>query len=115
MKPIFKLILVAAFLTSATPPVSADESHHAAAAVQEVSASAAVGMSEGEVKKIDKEAGKITIRHGELKNLGMPPMTMIFRVTDKSTLEEVKPGDNIQFVAEKLNGKLTVTRIARVQ
>jgi Cu/Ag efflux protein CusF len=68
-------------------------------------------MSAGEVKKIDKEAGKITIKHGPLANLEMPPMTMVFRVKDAAMLEQVKPGDKINFVAEKANGALTVTQM----
>lgn len=72
---------------------------------------AADGMSDGEIRKIDKDAGKITIRHGELKNLDMPPMTMVFRVADKAMLEQVKPGDKVSFVAEKVEGQFTVTQI----
>ncbi|AMO96337.1 copper binding periplasmic CusF family protein [Collimonas fungivorans] len=68
-------------------------------------------MSSGEVRKIDKEAGKITIKHGPLANLGMPPMTMVFRVSDPALLDQVKPGDKIDFVAEKANGALVVTKI----
>jgi Cu(I)/Ag(I) efflux system protein CusF len=115
MKSVFKISLVGVLLGSATPFVYAGSAHQSAISVHGSNISAVAGMSEGEVKKVDKENGKITIKHGELKNLGMPPMTMIFRVTDKSALEGVKPGDNIQFVAEKLNGKLAVTRIVPAQ
>jgi Cu(I)/Ag(I) efflux system protein CusF len=68
-------------------------------------------LSSGEVKKIDKEAVKITIKHGPLTNLGMPAMTMVFRVQDPAMLDQVKQGDQINFVAEKANGALTVTKI----
>ena len=71
----------------------------------------AVGMSEGEIKKIDKDAGKITIKHGPLVNLGMPGMTMVFRVKDVAMLGQIKAGDKVNFNAEKLNGALTVTAI----
>lgn len=71
--------------------------------------------SEGEVKKVDKDTGKITIKHGELKNLDMPPMTMVFQVKDKAMLDQVKAGDKINFVAEKVGGKLTVTQIESTQ
>ncbi|OGS95842.1 MAG: RND transporter, partial [Gallionellales bacterium RBG_16_56_9] len=74
-------------------------------------AEAPMSMSEGQVKKIDKDAGKITIKHGELKNLDMPPMTMVFRVKDPAMLDQVNAGNSISFVAEKLGGQLTVTRI----
>ena len=68
-------------------------------------------MSDGEVKKIDKEAGKITLKHGPLANLDMPPMTMVFRVKDPAMLDQVKVGDKVSFVAEKVAGQLTVTHI----
>ncbi len=74
-------------------------------------ATAAAPRSEGEIRKVDKEAGKITIRHGELKNLGMPAMTMVFRAADPAMLERVKPGDKVSFVAQKVDGAFTVTEI----
>jgi Cu(I)/Ag(I) efflux system periplasmic protein CusF len=76
-------------------------------------ASASAAMSTGEVKKVDKSAGKLTIKHGPLKNLGMDAMTMVFRVKDPAMLEQVKPGDKINFVAEDPNGQLTVTRLEK--
>ena len=72
-------------------------------------ASATATMSDGEVKKIDKDAGKITIKHGPLTNLDMPGMTMVFRVKESAMLDAVKSGDKIKFVAEKVGGTLTVT------
>ncbi|MDW3688954.1 copper-binding protein [Cupriavidus sp. CV2] len=68
-------------------------------------------MSEGEVKKIDTSAGKLTIKHGPLNNLDMGAMTMVFRVKDPAMLTQVKEGDKIKFVAEKVNGALTVTTL----
>lgn len=68
-------------------------------------------MSEGEVRKIDKEAGKITIKHGPLENLGMPAMTMVYRVKDPAMLDQLKAGEKIRFTAEKSGGAFTVTRI----
>ena len=68
-------------------------------------------MTEGEVRKIDKEQGKITLKHGDIKNLGMPGMTMIFHVQDKTMLDPIKEGDKVKFVADNLNGQLTVTKI----
>lgn len=72
-------------------------------------------LTEGTVKKVAQAQGKLTIRHGPLENLGMPAMTMIFRVNDPTLLGLVKPGDNIRFQAEKLNGLLTVTRLEAAQ
>ena len=68
-------------------------------------------QSKGEIKKVDKEAGKITIKHGRLANLGMAPMTMVFKVKDPAMLEQVKAGDKVKFTAKKLNGALTVTAL----
>ncbi len=65
-------------------------------------------MSAGEVKKVDKSSGKVTIKHGPLANLGMPAMTMVFRVKDPAMLDQMKEGDRINFVAEKVNGAITV-------
>jgi len=65
----------------------------------------------GEVRKIDTEAGKITLRHGDIPNLEMPPMTMVFRVASPDFLSKVKAGDQVLFSAEKNNGALTITAI----
>ena len=67
--------------------------------------------TEGVVRKIDRDAKKITIRHGEIANLGMPAMTMVFVAKDPALLDKVKVGDNIRFTAEKLEGVIAVTRI----
>jgi Cu/Ag efflux protein CusF len=115
MKAVFELALAAVFLAPMMPSAYADASHHAAASVHAAGAETTAAMSEGDVKKVDKETGKLTIRHGELRNLGMPPMTMVFQVPDKSLLAQVKPGDKVKFVAEKMNGKLTVTRLSPAQ
>ena len=68
-------------------------------------------LSDGEVRKIDKEAGKITIKHGPIKHLDMPPMSMVFTAKDKTLLDKVKPGDKIRFMAVDEGGKLVVTDI----
>lgn len=70
-------------------------------------------MSSGEVKKIDKGTGKMTIKHGPLENFGMDAMTMIFRVTDPAMLDQVKTGDKIDFIAEDPNGQLTVMKLEK--
>lgn len=71
-------------------------------------AQAALPVSEAEVRKVDKDAGKITLKHGEIKNLDMPPMSMVFQVKDKALLDKVKTGDKINFTADKVNGAYTV-------
>ena len=65
-------------------------------------------MTSGVVKKVDKGAGKVTIRHGPIENLGMPQMTMIFRVKDPAMLDRLKEGNEIRFVAENVDGAYTV-------
>jgi Cu(I)/Ag(I) efflux system protein CusF len=68
--------------------------------------------TEAEVRKVDKDAGKITLKHGEIKNLDMPPMSMVFQVQDKALLDKVKAGDKVSFTAGKINGVYTVLSIA---
>ena len=72
----------------------------------------AADMTDGEVRKVDKQAGKITLKHGEIKNLEMPGMTMVFQVKDPAMLDAVKPGDKVKFRAEKLGSSIVVTEIA---
>lgn len=74
-------------------------------------AKAAAEFSTGEIRKVDKPAGKLTIKHGPLKNLDMPAMTMVFQVKDAAMLDQVKAGDKINFVAGKVNGAYTVLRL----
>jgi len=68
-------------------------------------------VSEAEVRKVDKDAGKITLKHGEIKNLDMPAMSMVFQVKDKALLDKVKAGDKVSFTADKVNGAYTVMSI----
>ena len=68
-------------------------------------------LTTGEVRKVDKENGKVTIRHERIVNLNMPPMTMVFRVADKGMLNTLRPGDRILFRAVENNGVLTLTEI----
>ena len=66
-------------------------------------------LADGEVRKVDKDAKKITLRHGPIQNLDMPAMTMVFRSKDPAMLDKVKAGDSIRFKADKLDGVFTVT------
>jgi Cu/Ag efflux protein CusF len=70
-------------------------------------------MTQGEVRKIDKEVGKLTLKHGRIANLNMPPMTMVFRVKDKSMLNTLQEGDTILFKAVDNGGVLTITEIKK--
>ncbi len=82
-----------------------------ATALAGVHAFAAEPLSEGEIRKIDTGTAKLTIRHGELKNLGMPPMTMVFQLKDKSRLPTLKVGDKVRFRAEMEGTTYVVTVI----
>ncbi len=69
--------------------------------------------TDGEVRKIDKAQAKITLKHGEIKNLDMPPMTMVFRVKDPGMLDRVAVGDRVRFDAAKVDGQYMVTAISK--
>ncbi len=71
----------------------------------------AAPLADGEIRRVDKEAKKLTIRHGPIPNLDMDSMTMVFQVKDPAMLDQVKAGDKVKFRAEKLGGAFTVTRI----
>ncbi len=75
------------------------------------SAAAATLNTDGEIRKVDKEQGKVTIKHGPIANLDMPGMTMVFKVSDPKALDKLKAGDTVKFSAEKVNGVLTVRAI----
>ncbi|MDM0119416.1 copper-binding protein [Variovorax arabinosiphilus] len=74
-------------------------------------AAAASEFSEGEIRKVDKDNKKLTIKHGPLKNLDMPGMTMVFGVDDDAVLEKLEAGARVRFQAEKVDGKIIATRI----
>jgi len=79
------------------------------------SAQAAGDQVKGEVVKVDKAAGKITLKHGPIKNLDMDSMTMVFRVVDPTLLDKVKAGDKIEFEADRVNGAITVTKLEKAR
>lgn len=99
--PLCLLVSGASFAQS-----GAHAGHHAQSA-----APAAATMADGEVRKIDKDAGKITLKHGPIKSLEMPPMTMVFQVKDRAFLDKVKAGDKVRFAAEEKSGAYFVTAI----
>lgn len=101
-----RLLTAALISLAAALPALADDRHH------KDGASAAGGaVAEGEVRKVDKDARKITIRHGPIQNLDMPPMTMVFQVREAAMLELVKAGDKVKFSADKIGGQYTVIHI----
>jgi Cu(I)/Ag(I) efflux system periplasmic protein CusF len=72
---------------------------------------ASVEMTDGVIRKIDKSNSKITIKHGEIKNLDMPGMTMVFQVKHTDLLDKVQAGDKVKFRAEKSGSSFVVTDI----
>ncbi len=91
------------------PPADADDRAGAAA----LTIAQAPALAEGEIRKVDKEAKKLTIKHGPIANLDMPPMTMVFQVKDPALLDRVKAGDKVKFRAEKEGGAYLVTSIEK--
>ena len=96
MKLLSKLLLIASVLASTLVP-------------QQVVAQNTARMSTGEIRKIDKEAGKVTIRHGYIKSIDMPPMTMVFALKNPALLDTLKQGDKVNFDVIQEDGKLVVT------
>ncbi|MDB5758521.1 MAG: transporter [Burkholderia sp.] len=105
MKTIRKALFIATLMLAAASAAHAEPAP---------ADTAAASMSTGEVKKVDQAAGKVTIKHGPLVNLGMDAMTMVFRVKDPAMLDQVKAGDRINFIAEQPNGQLTVSRLQKL-
>ena len=113
MRTAMTLLLATIFaLPPAIAQVPSDHTAHHTAPTATVSAAP---MSEGEVRKVDKDAGKITLRHGPIPSLDMPPMTMVFRTADPAMLDRVKAGDKVRFTADKVGGQYTVTSIETVK
>jgi Cu/Ag efflux protein CusF len=100
MKKLAAVLIAAAI---AAPFAYADDAHHKKAG--------AATMADGEVRKVDKDAKKITIKHGPLENLDMPPMTMVFQVKELAMLDQVKAGDKVKFQAEKVGGAFTIIKL----
>lgn len=103
-------IMVAFVLVSAPALAQQQPQDHSAHGYAAVAAQKGAA-TEGEVRKVDKEAKKITLKHGPITNLEMPAMTMVFQVADPAMFDRVKPGDKVRFVADKVNGTITLTSI----
>jgi len=112
MKTTLATLAVATFATLAisTPALASNDHAGHQAGMGNMHDDAGM-MSEGTVKKLDAAAGKLTISHGPLANLDMPPMTMVFRASDPALLNGVKVGDRIRFKAERVGGAFTVTEL----
>ena len=120
MKTVIATTLIALAATLSASAIAADEHNGHGAMPSDMKmqshAPAEAMMVEGQVKKVDKSAGKVTLAHGPLTNLGMNmAMTMAFRVKDAAWLDQMKEGDKIRFMAENVNGALTVVKFESVK
>jgi len=88
---------------------------HGTPPAQASAPAASAEMTDAEVRKVDREAGKLTLKHGDIKSLDMPAMTMVFQVRDKAMLDKLQPGTRIQFKAANEGGKFVVTELKVVQ
>jgi Cu(I)/Ag(I) efflux system periplasmic protein CusF len=115
MKNITIALLSALAFSSAmaqTAPITATSPANAATPAAQATTK---DMAEAEVRKIDKDAKKITLKHGPIKNLDMPGMTMVFQVRDVALFDKIAAGDKIMFTAEKLQGAYVVTGVEKVE
>jgi len=101
-------LMLALCVLAAAPAWAAGEPGAPARLIAQVSTP---DMADGEVRKVDLERGRVTLKHGEIKALDMPPMTMVFVVKDKAMLDRVKAGDKVRFKAVNDAGKYTVTEM----
>ena len=99
-------VIVIASLGAVSVQAAGDHAGHAMAAP--AAASAEMQMVDGQVNKVDKAAGKVTLSHGPLTNLNMSAMTMAFKVSNAAWLDQMKAGDKIRFMADSVNGAITV-------
>ena len=107
--------LALSILLSLVPALAAAQHEHHAPAAAQVAQASAKAPSDGEVRKVDKTAGKITIRHGEIPNIGMGPMTMVFGVKSPALLDKVVAGDKVKFRVEEIKGDYVVTMIEKAK
>lgn len=108
------LVIALTLAATAFAQQKADDhsAHHPAA---KATTSAAGDLTDAEVRKVDKDAAKLTLKHGEIKSLEMPPMTMVFNVKDKAMLDKLKTGDKVRVKIVNDGGKFTVTDIQPAQ
>lgn len=95
------------------PAGSAADSHNSHHSAATASPAPQAELSEGEITRWDPRTLRLTLKHGEIKNLGMPAMTMVFRVADASVVGDLKPGDKVRFRAEQISGAYHVQRIEK--
>lgn len=112
---LFSAATLAMCAIAALPAASAMAQDHPPQAAAPTALENDVQMSSGEIVRVDKDAAKLTIKHGPLRELKMPAMTMAFKVKNPVMLDQVKAGDKVSFIAEKVQGALTVTTLEAAQ
>ena len=117
MKWISTLALVSALALPLTVALPAAAQTATPATTPATAAQPAVGttpvneMAEGEIRRISKDTGKLTIKHGPIKSLDMPPMTMVFTAKDPAMLDKLAVGDKVRFVVADQGGQMVVTEL----
>lgn len=107
--------LLAILLTVSAPIMAADHQHASMGDMKMAGAAAQVSANKtmAEVRKVNLEQGTVTLKHGDIKNLDMPGMTMVFPVKDKSQLKTLQKGDHVLFTAERIKDEIVVTSIEK--
>jgi Cu(I)/Ag(I) efflux system periplasmic protein CusF len=106
-----KTLTIATLLAGLAAPALAQQKAEDHSAHNPAAAASAADLTDGEIRKVDKATKKLTIKHGEIKNLDMPAMTMVFEVKDAAMLDRVKAGDKVRFVVQKSDSGFVVTEI----
>lgn len=111
MKSFFTSLVLVSSIGVAGLAQAAETSGSSTSAAPAAAASSQQALTHGEVRKVDLEQGKVTIKHQRIDNLDMPPMTMVFKVTDPASLNGVSAGDKVEFRAESAGGAISVTEL----
>lgn len=111
MKKLASIIIASSVFTMSTTSFAASHAAAPASAATAVS----LPMADAEIRKIDLENKKITLKHGEIKNLDMPSMTMVFQVKDAAMMDKLATGDKVKFTADKVGSIFTVMSIEKAK
>ncbi|MFM0597244.1 copper-binding protein [Paraburkholderia dilworthii] len=110
-KLIVASIVLAAFVTA--PAFAGDDMAGMNMSKSASKASSTSALTDAEVKKVDPASGMVTLKHGALENVGMPPMTMAFKVKDAAMVKQVREGDKVKVRVENVNGTLTIVKLEK--
>jgi Cu(I)/Ag(I) efflux system periplasmic protein CusF len=108
------LFIALVLLSTALPGQAQNHDHHttppatASTTATTTITTSGLPMVDAEVRRVDTGASKLTLKHADIPNLDMPPMTMVFQVRDPARLGSIKAGDKVRFTADKINGAYTV-------